>query len=191
MRRSLTLLATVAILIGLVAAPAAANFDNGPDESGVVHRANYPFGMAFVDAESGLVALGGPPPVQGCRGQGFDDADFLEVFTPAGPVKVLIHGTNTFWIYEASSIDEVCEAALTTGIDPIFIAHDAKVRVTDNFTGFEPGSRANPFGGNANGTAYDVDENAWSFHASQKLMLDRDGNFTVRSETIKLRKLGG
>ncbi len=114
----------------------------------------------------------------------------MEVSTPAGPVKVLIHDTETFWIYEASSIDGVCEAVFTTGIDPIAVAYDAKVRLADNFSNYEPGSRSNPFGGNANGKAIDGDGDAWSFHGSQKLILDRDGNFKVRSETIKLRKLG-
>jgi hypothetical protein len=41
----------------------------------------------------------------------------MEVATPAGAVKSLIKGTETFWIYEAWSNSDVCEAALTTGID--------------------------------------------------------------------------
>jgi hypothetical protein len=34
-------------------------------------------------------------------GEGFKEADFMEVATPAGAVKSLIKGTETFWIYEA------------------------------------------------------------------------------------------
>jgi hypothetical protein len=182
--------AAATLLLGAVVAPAAANFDNGPDEAGVVFRANFPFGFGLQDPGAGLVALGGPSPEQGCLGEGFEEADFQFVETPAGPVKVLIHDVETFFIYEASSIDEVCEAALTTGIDPIAVGDAINVRFNDNFDNYEPGSRANPFGGNANGTVYDVDGNAWSFHGNQKLKIDGDGNFEVVSETIKLNQRG-
>ena len=190
MLRRMTILGVAAMLLATVAAPAAANFDNGPDEAGAVFRANFPFGRAFEDPEAGLVALGGPPPEQGCLGEGFDEADFQFVETPAGPVKVLIHHVETFFIYEAESIGEVCEAVLTTGIDPIAVGDAINVRFNDNFSNYQPGSRANPFGGNANGTVYDADGNAWSFHGNVKLKIDRDGNFELVQETIKLNKRG-
>ena len=190
MLRRMTILGVAAMLLATVAAPAAANFDNGPDEAGAVFRANFPFGLAFEDPEAGLVALGGPPPEQGCLGEGFDEADFQFVETPAGPVKVLIHHVETFFIYEAESIGEVCEAVLTTGIDPIAVGDAINVRFNDNFDNYEPGSRANPFGGIANGTVYDDDGNAWRFHGNVKLKIDRDGNFELVQETIKLNKRG-
>ena len=190
MLRRITILGAMAILLAAMAAPAVANFDNGPDEAGNVFRANFPFGLAFQDSAAGLVALGGPPPEQGCIGEGFEEANFQFVETPAGPVKVLIHDVETFYIFEAGSIGEVCEAALTTGIEPIAVGEGINVRFNDNFDGFEPGSRANPFGGNANGTVYDADGNAWSFHGNVKLKIDRDGNFEVVSETVKLNKRG-
>lgn len=190
MLRRMTILGVAAMLLAKVAAPAVANFDNGPDEAGAVFRANFPFGLAFEDPEAGLVALGGPPPEQGCLGEGFDEADFQFVETPAGPVKVLIHHVETFFIYEAESIGEVCEAVLTTGIDPIAVGDAINVRFNDNFENYEPGSRANPFGGIANGTVYDDDGNAWSFHGNVKLKIDRDGNFELVQETIKLNKRG-
>lgn len=64
------------------------------------------------------------------------------------------------------------------------------MRWTDNFDNYEPGSRANPFGGNANGAVHDDDGNTWNFHGNLKLMIDNDGNFKVISETIKLAKRG-
>lgn len=182
--------AAAALLLGAVVAPAAASFDNGPNDPGVVFRANFPFGLGLQDPEAGLVALGGPPPEQGCLDQGFEEADFQFVETPAGPVKLLIHDVQPFFIYEASSIDEVCEAALTTGIDPIAVGEEITVRVNDNFINYEPGSRTQAISANANGTVYDADGNAWSFHGSLKLKVDRDGNFEVVTETIKLNKRG-
>jgi len=179
----------VALFIASTAAPTLANFSNGPDEAGVVFRANFPFGLAFVDPEAGLVALGGPPPELGCLGLGFDDADFQFVLTPAGPVKVLVHDVEQFFIYEASSIGEVCEAALTTGIAPIAVGY-ANVFFNDNFNNYEPGSRSNPLGGNANGTVYDADGNAWQFHGNVKLRIDRNGNFEIITETVKLSQRG-
>jgi uncharacterized protein YaiE (UPF0345 family) len=189
MLKRMMILGAAAALLAAIAAPAAADH-GGPDDSGVVHRGHYPFGMAFQDSEAGLVALGGPPPELGCIGEGFENAEIMEVATPAGAIKVLIRDTETFYIYEAGSIDEVCEAALSTGIDPIAVAMDSKVVFTDNFVNYEPGHIGNPFGGNANGTAYDEDGNAWNFHGNQKFMLDKDGNFTLISDTVKLNKRG-
>jgi hypothetical protein len=174
----------------LLAAIAAAADHGGPDDSGILHRGHYTFGMAFIDSEAGLVAPGGPPPDQGCVGEQFEEAEFTEVATPAGAINALIRDTETFSINEAGSIDEVCEAALTTGIEPIVVAENSKVVVTDNYLNYEPGSRANPFGGNANGTAYDADGNAYSFHGNQKLKLDKDGNFILIRDTVKLNKRG-
>ena len=187
--RRMMILGSVAALLAAIAAPAAADH-GGPDDSGVVHRGHYPFGMAFEDSEAGLVALGGPPPEQGCLGDGFEEADFTVVETPAGAVKILIKDTETFFIYEAGSIGEVCDAVFNGGIDPIAVAMDSKVVFTDNFANYEPGSRTNVWGGNANGTAYDAEGNAWSFHGNQKLMVDKDGNFTLISDTVKLKKRG-
>jgi uncharacterized protein YaiE (UPF0345 family) len=189
MLKRMMILGAAAALLAAIAAPAAADH-GGPDDSGVVHRGHYPFGMAFQDSEAGLVALGGPPPELGCIGEGFENAEIMEVATPAGAIKVLIRDTETFYIYEAGSIDEVCEAALSTGIDPIAVAMDSKVVFTDNFVNYEPGHIGNRFGGNANGTAYDEDGNAWNFHGNQKFMLDKDGNFTLISDTVKLNKRG-
>lgn len=182
------LAAAALLLVAAAAGPAAADYSNGPDESGVVDRAAMPFGASFIDG--GLVALGGPPPEQGCLGEGFEDVDVLVVETPAGAIKGLIHDVQTFWIYEATSIGEVCEAALTTGIEPLAVG-DATVRWNDNFANYEPGSRTNTFGGNANGTVHDADGNAWSFHGSVRLMIDRDGEFEVIKETIRLNQRGG
>lgn len=178
------------VVLATTAAPALANFSNGPGEAGVVERGQYPFGLAFFDTEAGLIALGGPPPEQGCLGEGFEDADFQFVNTPAGPVKVLIHDTQTFYIYQATDLGEICEAVLNGGgIDPLAVG-DATVRFNDNFDNYEPGSRANPFGGNANGTVYDANGDAWSFHGNVKLKLDRNGNFDLITETVKLNKRG-
>jgi hypothetical protein len=188
-KRSLVVVALF-VVAAAMAAPASADFSNGPDQAGSVFRANMPFGLAFEDADAGLVALGGPPPELGCLGMGFEDAAQQIVETPAGPVKLVIHDVEPFFIYEAASIGEVCEAALTTGIDPIATGDAINVRFNDNFANYEPGGRANPFGGNANGTVYDAEGKAWNFHGNVKLMLDQDGNFEIRTETIRLNKRG-
>jgi hypothetical protein len=186
------MLKKIAIFAALATAATStwANFSNGPEESGVVFRFNFPFGLGLQDPEAGLVALGGPPPELGCLGLGFEPENHQIIVTPAGPIKALIHvDDHPFFIYAASTIGEVCEAALTTGIEPIAVGY-AKVRFNDNFINFEPGSRANPFGGQANGTVYDSDGNPWEFHGNLKLMIDKGGNFRVITETVRLNKHG-
>lgn len=186
------MLKKIAVIAVLAAAgtSAWASFSNGPEQSGIVFRFNFPFGFGLQDPEAGLVALGGPPPELGCLGLGFEPENHQIVVTPVGPIKLLIHDDEQpFFIYAASTIGEVCEAALTTGIEPIAVGY-AKVRFNDNFIGYQPGSRANPFGGQANGTVYDGDGNPWQFHGSLKLLIDRDGNFRVIKETVRLNKHG-
>ena len=166
-----------------------ANFSNGPGQAGSVFRFNFPFGVALQDTEAGLVALGGPPPELGCLGEGFEEANIQLVFTPTGPIKLLLHDVEQFYIYEAASIDDVCEAALSTGIAPLAVGY-ANVFANDNFDNYEPGDRSNPFGGNTNGTVYDAEGSPWEFHGNLKLFIDREGNFEVIKETIRLRKHG-
>jgi hypothetical protein len=192
MRSKVVVAVVTVVLSGMMAAPAVANFSNGPDEAGVVERFSSPFGLAFEDADAGLVALGGPPPEQGCVGEGFEDyfGDFQAVSTAAGPVILVVQAEIPFYVYEATSVFEVCEAVIDEGRQPIAAGENIAVRLTDNFANYEPGSRSNPFGANANGTVYDAKGDAWSFHASQKFKLDRDGNFTVLTEKVKLSKRG-
>lgn len=191
------MMAAVAALAlgGLASSSVSANYSNGPSEAGVVERGQFPFAQAFVDAEAGLVALGGPPPEEGCLGLGFDDfiGDFQGANTPAGPVVGIVQATQPFYIFQASGIGEVCEAALTTGIDPLAVGEDIRVVGTDNLANLDeigPGPRNNVFGANATGTVFDADGNAWSFQGSVRLSIDRDGNFEVIKETVKLSKRG-
>jgi hypothetical protein len=177
--RLLAMIGTLVVAMS-VAAPVLADFGNGPDDSGVVSRGEYPFGLAFIDPDAGLVALGGPPPEQGCVGEGFEDADFLIVETPAGAVKILVHDVEPFFIYEATSIPEICEAVFTTGIDPIAVGADIAVRYNEN---------GNYLGGNANGVVYDDDGKAWSFHGNSKIFIAQNGDLEIR-ETVKLHSLG-
>ena len=79
--------------------------------------------------------------------------------------------------------------ALRRPEEPLAVG-EANVRFNDNFDNYEPGSRSNPFGGNANGTVYDANGDAWSFHGNVKLHLDGEGNFRVLSETVKINKRG-
>jgi hypothetical protein len=192
MRSKVVVVVMTVVLSGMMAAPAVGNFSNGPDEAGVVERFSLPFGLSFEDADAGLVALGGPPPEQGCVGQGFEDnvGDFQAVQTAAGPVILVVQAEIPFYVYEGTSVFEVCAAVLDDGLQPIAAGENIAVRLTDNFWNYEPGSRSNPFGANANGTVYDAEGDAWSFHASQKFKLDRDGNFTVRTESVRLSKRG-
>ncbi len=192
MRSKVVVAVMTVMLSGMMATPAVANFTNGPYEAGMVERFSVPFGLVFVDADAGLVALGGPPPEQGCLGQGFEDyfGDVQEVSTAAGPVTAVAHAAIPFHIYEGTSIPEVCTAVFEDGLEPIAAGDNITVRSTDNFANYEPGSRSSPFGANANGTVYDAQGDAWSFHGNQKLKLDRDGNFKVLTDTVKLNKRG-
>jgi hypothetical protein len=103
--RRLALL-TLAVAVCLVEV-GQAGADPPADPPGPVSRFTDVFASAYMDPADGLVALGGPPPEQGCFGQGFDDpADFQIVELPSGPIKILIRDVDQpMWLYEASSIE--------------------------------------------------------------------------------------
>lgn len=186
------LLRSGALLLLLFALPMTAGqaAAEPPDESGVVERVQLPWAPVVEDPDSGLVVVFGVSAEEdGCLGEGFPEGDFTFIQTPTGALMFRSTSRFTAYVYQAASIDELCEAGLTTGVTPIAVGDDIKVLRRDNFLNYETGSRTNVFGLTAQGTVYDDQGNAWSLHAVNWQQLDRDGTHSSRT-TIRLNAHG-
>ena len=163
-----------------------AGADPPEDPPGPVSRFTEPFAVAFVDVADGLVALGGPPPELGCFGLGFEDnlADFQIVELPSGPVKVLAHDADMpIFLYEASSIEEICELVFEGVIPEPIAAGVVRVVLNDNDRDVT-GTRTNSFGSAATGTLQDSDGNPCRFSGTFRALITREFEFRVVNEGI-------
>jgi hypothetical protein len=152
-RFGVLLLATGVLALG--ALPAGA--DPTADNQGPVSRFTAPFALAYIDPADNLVALGGPPPEQGCLDEGFEDhkADFQEVQLPSGPVVALVRDIDQpMRLYQASSVDEICDA-VAAGEDPQPIATGTAHVVATTNDAFGSGRRTTTLGDKATGTLLD------------------------------------
>lgn len=171
-------------LWALGAAPAGA--DPPEDPPGPVSRFTSPFAVAYVDPADGLVALGGPPPELGCFGLGFEDnlADFQMVELPSGAVKFLVRDVDQpIFLYEASSIEEICEAVFAGEIPEPLATGMVRVVANDNDV-FVSGGRTNAFGDTATGTLLDGDGDACHFTGQFRAQVTRSGEFRLLIEDI-------
>ena len=190
-RGRVTLLAgLILLLVVAMAAPASADFSNGPSAPGVVIRYDSLGGAWLEDAEAGLVALLGPPAEEFCLFQGFDWVVVQNVETPAGPIIHHFDMVLDVWIYEASNLWELCDELSVSGaVEPLAVG-EARMVVTQNYWNYEPRSRPDVLTISANGIVYDADGDTWNFHGHESSELDRDGNFRLLKSTVKLNKRG-
>jgi hypothetical protein len=160
-RFGVLVLATGVLALG--ALPAGA--DPTADKQSPVSRFIAPFALAYIDPADNLVALGGPPPEQGCLDEGFEDhtADFQEVQLPSGPVVALVRDIDQpMRLYQASSVDEIC-AAVAAGEDPQPIATGTAHVVATTNDAFGSGRRTATLGDKATGTLLDSGGNPCHF----------------------------
>ena len=178
-------IAILAVGLSLIAAgPAGA--DPPADPPGPVSRFSEPFAVAYVDPADELVALGGPPPELGCFGLGFEEnlADFQIVELPTGPVKALIRDVDMpIFLYEASSIDEICDAVVAGTIPEPIASGTVRVVLNDN-DAFVSGTRTNAFGHTATGTLERADGTSCHFSAMFRALITKEGEFRVVKEDI-------
>lgn len=142
-------------VLALGAVPAGAQPTT--DKQGPVSRFTAPFALAYIDPADNLVALGGPPPEQGCFGEGFEDheADFQEVQLPSGPVVALVRDIDQpMYLYQASSVEEIC-TAVEEGEHPQPIATGTAHVVATTNDAFGSGRRTTILGDKATGTLLD------------------------------------
>ncbi len=174
--------ATLALLLTASLAIAAP-----PDSSGVVIRyTDVGFAAGYVDEKDGLIALGGPPPEEGCLGEGFDDpAQFMDVQTPAGPVLGKVHqAVAEVFVYDLTS-GHPCEI-LEAGGTPIplysgtwrTVGNDNDLNVTL--------TRTNSFGFRSTGWVEDADGDVCRITAHVRLLITRQEEFRVVNEGITL-----
>ena len=188
--RATLLAGLVLLLVVAMAAPASADFSNGPSAPGVVVRYDSLVGAWLEDAEAELVALLGPPAEEFCLFEGFDEGVIQNVETPAGPIIHHFDVVLDTWIYEASNLWELCDELSASGaVEPLAIG-EARMVVTQNYWNYEPGSRSGASTISANGVVYDADGDTWNFHGHESSQVDRDGNFRLLKSTVKLNKRG-
>jgi hypothetical protein len=182
--RRLALL-TLAVAVCLVEV-GQAGADPPADPPGPVSRFTDVFASAYMDPADGLVALGGPPPEQGCFGQGFDDpADFQIVELPSGPIKILIRDVDQpMWLYEASSIEEICEAVFAGMIPEPVASGTVRTVLNDNDADVSL-TRSNAFGDTSTGILQRADGTACHFSASFRAIVTKKDEFRVLKEDIR------
>ena len=157
-----------------------------PASSGPVERFVDFFGAGYVDEADGLVALGGPPPEEGCLGLGFDDpADIMLVHTAAGPIKALARqGDTPVFVYDLT-LGHPCEIIEAGGTPvPLYVGSMSTI-ATDNDVEASL-TRANSFGSSSRGWVFDADGNRCHLSAHVRLQIARDGEFRVLNEGITI-----
>ena len=176
-------------LLLATAAPAGASFANGPqDPPGPVQRLEVPFVVSYVDADAGLVALGGPPPEQGCFEMGFEEhlADAQEVLLPNGVIVGVLHDADQpMQVYAASSIEEICEAVIAGGSLELLASGTVRVVATDNDLEVSL-TRTNSFGHHATGRLFTPEGDACRFRGVARAQITRDGEFRLLKEDVVL-----
>jgi hypothetical protein len=157
-----------------------------PASSGPVERFTATFAAAYIDEADGLLALGGPPPEEGCFGLGFDDpADFMFVHTAAGPIKALIRqGDTPVFVYDLT-LGHPCEIIEAGGTPvPLYVGSMSTIG-TDNDNEVTL-TRANSFGSTSTGWVFDPDGNPCHLSAHVRLLITRDDEFRVLTEGITI-----
>jgi hypothetical protein len=157
-----------------------------PASSGAVERFIDVAGAAYFDEADGLIALGGPPPEEGCFGLGFDDpADFMLVQTAAGPIKVLVkQGATPVFVYDLT-LGHPCEIIEGGGTPvPLFVGTMSTI-ANDNDRDVSL-TRVNSFGASSTGWVSDADGNACRFSAHVRLLITRNDEFKVVTEGITI-----
>lgn len=157
-----------------------------PPSSGAVTRFTDVFAVAYFDEADGLVALGGPPPEEGCIGEGFDDpAEIMEVLTGSGVLMGhIIQVDLPVFVYDLT-LGFPCEILAAGGtVEPLFVGTIRTVWNDNDF--IVTGTRANSFGGSSTGWVTDADGNACRFSAHVRLLISPDGEFRVLTEDITI-----
>jgi hypothetical protein len=180
------LLAAFPLTVALLALVTAQGVAAPPDISGVVTRYTDVFAVAYVDETDGLIALGGPPPEEGCFGEGFDDpAQFMEVQTSAGPIVVVAHQAQLDVSVYDLTLGHPCEI-IEAGGTPIPL-YTGSMRTVANDNDLEASlTRTNSFGASSSGWVEDADGNHCRFSAHVRLQITRDEEFRVLTEGITI-----
>lgn len=157
-----------------------------PASSGPVERFVDTFAVGYVDEADGLVALGGPPPEEGCFGLGFDDpADVMLVHTAAGPIKVLVRqGDTPVFVYDLT-LGHPCEI-IEAGGTPVPLYAGSMSTIGNDNDSEASLTRANSFGTRSTGWVFDADGNRCHLSAHVRLLIMRDGEFRVLTEGITI-----
>lgn len=185
MRRITTGIAAVGLAVGL-AGPAAAGAP--PDDpAGPVTRYEADLSRAYVDVDDGLVALGGPPPEDGCFGIGFDgDGQWQEIELPNGVVVTMAKDDDqAMYLYEGASIGDVCDQVSAGETPELLASGTVRVRLNDNDS-FVSGTRANVWGDFAVGQLVTPDGQTCQFAGRSRYRVTPNGDFKVLREDITL-----
>ena len=176
MRRIWSAAAVVPLVLLGAGTAAADGTDQGPPgSSGAVERQEVVFAFAYPDAEAGLVALGGPPPEEGCFGQGFDDLGTNQVVTTGSGAGLVLgkDGAQPMHVSAATSIEDVC-GRLAAG-EPVELLASGVVRIVATDTYREvSGTQTTTFQNTAVGRLQTPDGESCAFRAKAHGQIDLD-----------------
>ena len=160
-----------------------------PSFSATVRRFTEPiFDIVVDDARSlaAVVGLAHADLAGFCAGDdvAFDQANVLEVTRPDGSVKITVRGKPRVTVYSIAGVTDLCEL---TGSTPLATGR-ASLSRTDNdlFVSF---NRTNSFGANLVGTP-SGSGGRFKVRLKFRITIQRNGNFTVRTEDFSVRPLG-
>jgi hypothetical protein len=160
-----------------------------PSFSANVSRFTTPFFDIVVDESRNLAAvvgLGHDQLAGFCNGEdvALDQVNVLEVTRPDGSVKITVRGRPRVTVYSIAGVSDLCELTRSTPLG----AGRANLSQTDNdvFVSF---NRTNSFGTNLVGTA-SGEGGRFKVRLRFRITIQRNGNFTVRSEEVSIRPLG-
>lgn len=185
MRRITTGIAAVGMVVAL-AGPAAAG--SPPDDpSGPVTRYEADLSRAYFDVDDGLVALGGPPPEEGCFGIGFDgNGQWQEIELPNGAVVTMAKDDDQpMYLYEGTSISDVCDQVYAGETPELLASGTVRVRLTDNDL-LGSGTRASVWGDFAFGQLVTTEGETCQFVGRSRYLITPNGDFQLLQEDITL-----
>lgn len=185
MKRITTGIAAVALVVGL-AGPAVAG-DRPDDPPGPVTRYEADLARAYLDIDDGLVALGGPPPEDGCYGNGFDaDGQWQEIELPSGAIVTTAKQEDqAMYVYEGLSIADVCSQVYAGETPELLASGTVRVRLTDNDSSVS-GTRGNAWGDFAVGQLSTPDGQTCQFVGRSRYRFTPNGEFRQLREDITL-----
>jgi hypothetical protein len=185
-------------LVALIAIPAAfVAFANPaaaapPDSSGVVERLVIPDITLFADVDEGFAVFVNISRDDFCdSGEPQEDWNFHVVDSPPGALLVHRQAQDVpIYLYPFNEdVPPLVGPCEDTQEEPAFVG-TADVTLTDNDV-FVSGGRTDSFGEAGRGIVYATDDgSAWHYSWTNRLLIDRDGVFTVATENSNLHPVG-
>lgn len=187
--RDLMFFSVLTVFLVAGAAPAGANFSNGPSSAGIVERFDGPGFAVFADPDElgGVFVLANLNSVaDACNGIPAGPGDVQELSLPGDVTIQLVHDDDVPVIVIPLADPEVICADPDNW--PIIATGSGDVRAQDNDL-FGSRTRTNAFGLRLTGSVVDGDGGLWNIQAHFRAHVDQNGEF-VANERVNLVSRG-